>query len=626
MNRIFGLVSVVLLLFSLNTVGEESNTQFKITGEYLTPSAEDQSEISASEDDTTSATDTEIGWPAASVIITHEISTDESDTEVIELASGRFVDGKVKLSGEIEEPTTVIITVIKDGGDESLTMRTFVVPGKEDIKFAIVDRKVAYRPARLVLVGTSDRVRNPEKKFTIKGDFRSMEKELSLGVVTVSGPGLNDQGELSRVNHGTVLIDEGKFIIESEIHEPSVLFVSASAGENAFNEYFGRIDIVVEAGSEIVISPEGWSRELVATAENGRHHKLVHSWQQGKKYQTLLRTYATSYKDFRDAWEARWRAQQAAKNTSQETETDQDSSPDEAASNSQREEENNTEEETGQVQVTDQIEPVLAFSNGKPADEECIHVALADADIELNATTTQASTDNPEYHQLFLELVNLRLEALEEIASTTPDPIDKLLAMELGAFGYDSKNIKKSVSVYDNIATMLDKDLVARRVTPARKEIADFIEVNEIDENLVPGQIAPDFTLPTLAGINVNLHELVEEHDIVLVDFWASWCGPCIAAFPHLKELYASYSDRGFEIVSVSLDSAQEDWVEASAEQNLPWIDVGDIAKPEEGIVGRAYGVISIPKSFLLDEQGCIHHKNLSTEELERLLKAKYDG
>ena len=616
-------VVVVLFLLSLNAEGEESHAPFKITGEYLTPSATDSStEISASEDDTTSTTDTEIGWPAASVVITHEISTDEGDTEVIELASGQFVDGKVELSGEITEPTSVIITAIRNSGEESLTMRTLVVPGKEDIEFAIVDRKVAYRPARLVLVGTSDRVRNPEKKFTIKGDFRSMEKELSLGVVTVSGPGLNDQGELSRVNHGTVLLDEGKFIIESEIHEPSVLFVSASAGENAFNEYFGRIDIVVEAGSEIVISPEGWSRELVATAENGRHHKLVHSWQQGKKYQTLLRTYATSYKDFRDAWEARWRAQQAAKNTSQETETDQDSSPEEATSNAQREEESDTEEETGQVQVTDQIEPVLAFSNGKPAVDECVHVELADSDGELDA---KASTDNPEYHKLFLELVNLRLEALEEIASRTPEPIDKLLAMELGAFGYDSKNIKKSVSVYDNIATMLDKDLVARRVTPARKEIADFIEVNEIDENLVPGQIAPDFTLPTLEGINVNLHELVEEHDIVLVDFWASWCGPCIAAFPHLKELYASYTDRGFEILSVSLDSAQEDWVEASAEQNLPWIDVGDIAKPEEGIVGRAYGVISIPKSFLLDEQGCIHHKNLSTEELERVLQAKYD-
>ena len=614
MKRVIRPVSIVLFLLSLNVVGEESNTQFKITGEYLTP-----------EDDTTSIADTQIGWSAASVIITHEILTDEGDTEVIDLASGQFVNGRVELSGEIEEPTTVVITVIRNGGEESLTMRTNISSaGKEDIKFALVDRKVAYRPARLVLIGSSDRVRESKKKFTVKGDFRSMDEELSLGVVTVSGSGLNDQGELSRVIHGTVLLDEGKFIIESEIHEPSVLIVSASAGENAFNEYFGRIEIVVEAGSEIVISPEGWSRELVATAESGRHHKLVHSWQQGKKYQTLLQTYAISYQDFRDAWEARWRAQPAAKNTSQETESDQDSSPDEAAANSQSQEENNTEEETGQAQVPDQIEPVLAFSNGKPAVEECNHVELADTDLELDATTTLASTDNPEYHQLFLELVNLRLEALEEIASTTPDPIDKLLAMELGAFGYDSKNVKKSVNVYDNIAKMLDKDLVARRVTPARKEIADFIEVNEIDKNLVPGQIAPDFTLPTLEGINVNLIELVEEHDIILIDFWASWCGPCIATFPHLKELYASYTNHGFEIVSVSLDNAQEDWVEASAEQNLPWIDVGDIAKPEEGIVGRAYGVISIPKSFLLDEQGCIHHKNLSTEELERVLKAKY--
>ena len=566
-----------------------------------------------------------MGWPAAFVVVTREFTNDEGDIEVVELASGQFADGRLELSGEIEEPTTVSITVIRDGGEESLTMQTLIVPGSENIGFAIVDRQVVYRPVRLVLVGTSNRVRETSRKFTIKGDFRSMESDLSLGVVSISGPGLNDQGELSRINHGTVLLDEGKFTIESEIHEPSVLFASAMAGESAFNEYFGRIDMVVEAGSEIVISPQGWSRELVATAaEDGRHHRLVDSWQQSEQYQTLLKKYATSYKDFRDEWEASWRARQAA---AQEVEAKQNTSTDEATANSQSEKEDASDEETVQVNVADDFEPVLAFANGKTPADTCMHVELADADTDPDsANTDNAASENPEYHRLFLELVKLRLEALEEIASKTPDPIDRLLALELGAFGYDSENIKKSVSVYDNIATMLDEDLVARRVTPAREEIADFIEIDEIDKNLVPGQIAPDFTLPTLEGIDVNLHDAVMEHDIVLIDFWASWCGPCIAAFPHLKELYSSYTDNGFEIVSISLDSTQEDWVEASEEHNLPWIDVGDIAKPDEGIVGRDYGVISIPKSFLLDKQGCIHHKNLSSEELERVLKARYDG
>ena len=206
-------------------------------------------------------------------------------------------------------------------------------PGGEDVSFAIVDRQVDYRPPRLVLVGKSNRVKDSTKKFIIKGDFHSLEDELSLGIVTVSGPGLNDHGNPSRINHGTVLVRDGVFVVESEIHEPSVLYVAVSGGHNAFNEYFGSVHVVAEAQGEIVISPQGWSRELVAAADYGRHQKLVSSWQLSAQYQELLENYAISYKAFRDDWEASWRARQAA---AKEVENDQQTEAEASETSSQK--------------------------------------------------------------------------------------------------------------------------------------------------------------------------------------------------------------------------------------------------------------------------------------------------
>ncbi|MYD46356.1 MAG: TlpA family protein disulfide reductase [Gammaproteobacteria bacterium] len=623
MKHFLGFVGVASCAFLLNAVEEDSTSSFRITGQYLTPSDfGSSSDVSPVTDDSVSTAEDQTGWPVASVVVTHEVIDEAGQSHAIELATGSFLNGSLDLSGEIEEATTVTITVTRDGGESSLTMRTLVVPGGDEIAIAIVDRQVDYRPPRLVLVGTSNRVRDNAKKFTIRGDFHSLDDELSLGIVTVSGPGLNDQGNPSRINHGTVLVKDGVFIIESEIHEPSVLYVAVSGGHNAFNEYFGSVYVVAEAAGEIVISPQGWSRELVAAADRGRHQRLVSSWQLSEQYQALLERYATSYKDFRDDWEASWRARQAA---TQEIETDRDATTEESATSSRNDDDDSTYETTNQEDKLIDIEPVLAFSNGIPPVDECEHVILADADVEPELASTQTASENPEYHRLFLELVDMRSEALEKIASSTQDPMDLLLTMELGAFGFNSKNIKHSVPTYEKIATMLDEDIVARRVTPAKEEIADFIKADEIDKSVVPGQLAPEFTLPTLAGAQVALQDVVAENEVVLVDFWASWCGPCIAAFPHLKEMYAEYAQNGFEIISVSLDSTQEEWVEASEEHSLPWIDVGNIDEPGEGVVGKAYGVITIPKSFLLDKSGCINHRNLSTNELERVLKLEFD-
>ncbi|MYD44918.1 MAG: TlpA family protein disulfide reductase [Gammaproteobacteria bacterium] len=143
------------------------------------------------------------------------------------------------------------------------------------------------------------------------------------------------------------------------------------------------------------------------------------------------------------------------------------------------------------------------------------------------------------------------------------------------------------------------------------------------DKQLVPGQRVADFSLPNLDGEEVSLSDLLKQNDIVLIDFWASWCGPCIASFPKFKELRDTYGSEGFEIVAVSIDREREDWEDSSAENEIPWLNLGEL-ESWHGEVAIEYGVHFVPKSYLVDSNGCILQKDLPTQSLEKVLLSQF--
>ena len=233
--------------------------------------------------------------------------------------------------------------------------------------------------------------------------------------------------------------------------------------------------------------------------------------------------------------------------------------------------------------------------------------------------TNAAEEETPKYQELSRKLSRLRYDFLHDVASNAEDPIDALLALELGAY----RGQEEGLPIYDSLAKSLDKDLVARRVTHARNEHAIYIARTVNDRSLTVGKKAPDFTLQNFEGEKVSLSGLLDEKDFVLVDFWASWCGPCIATFPALKDLYASYRDHGFEIVSVSIDDSHEMWSYSTEEYKLPWINLGEL-KGFEGEMVMSYGVNFVPKGYLLDSEGQIVQKDLSTDQLKEFLVREY--
>lgn len=131
------------------------------------------------------------------------------------------------------------------------------------------------------------------------------------------------------------------------------------------------------------------------------------------------------------------------------------------------------------------------------------------------------------------------------------------------------------------------------------------------------GSEAPEITLPDPDGKTQKLTSL--RGKIVLLDFWAAWCGPCRRENPSLVAAYAKYHDKGFEIFQVSLDKTKSEWVAAIKQDGLNWIHVSDL-KFWNSPVARQYGIQSIPANFLLDKEGRIIARDLRGGALEEEL------
>lgn len=168
------------------------------------------------------------------------------------------------------------------------------------------------------------------------------------------------------------------------------------------------------------------------------------------------------------------------------------------------------------------------------------------------------------------------------------------------------------IETYSDVYQLLDSALMA--TYPNNDFVRDYHEQMRKMMVLREGMVIDDIILADASGKMKNLESL--RGNVVLIDFWASWCRPCRMEIPNFKKLYESYHSSGFDIFSVSVDNDMFAWRTALEQEKMPWINVRD----DQKIYSNKYNVSSIPFTILIDKEGKIIAKGLRGPELDKAI------
>ena len=182
---------------------------------------------------------------------------------------------------------------------------------------------------------------------------------------------------------------------------------------------------------------------------------------------------------------------------------------------------------------------------------------------------------------------------------------------------FSQNNLVRNIVEKKNQAELRMKAELENKMTPEQRE--EQKKQQEMDAKIKIGERFPDAKVKDNAGNMKLLSDYVGKGKYVLIDFWASWCGPCRHEMPNVKAAYEKYASKGFEVISISTDRKLKPWRAAVEELGMNWVQLLDVDASD------IYGIYAIPRTFLVDPTGIVIDKNLRGEKLEEALSKLFE-
>jgi peroxiredoxin len=237
--------------------------------------------------------------------------------------------------------------------------------------------------------------------------------------------------------------------------------------------------------------------------------------------------------------------------------------------------------------------------------------------LENSVINVKIDTENTSQAEVSGSATNDLYVAYQQASRSREFKIDSFIAANPASIVsayvlYREYSYRLSKDEIDTYVAWLDSSLYDTQYVGVLNELSALLE------RIAIGKPAPDFALPDTEGKVVKLSDRLGK-GYVLIDFWASWCGPCRRENPNIVKVYNEYKDKGFDVFGVSLDKEKEAWLKGIADDKLTWTHVSDILFWDSA-PAKLYGVRAIPANFLVDKDGIIVAKNIRGENLGKTL------